>query len=79
MHLKADGMPDPTFTPPALHPETVYTLLPQSGGQVLIGGWIVVNEGGLKCRGLLRLNPNGTWDTNYALDTYPQEPKTAVS
>ncbi len=63
--LNADGSLDTTFAPAGGTNGSVYALVPQSGGKIIIGGdFSTVN--GVNQSGMARLNVDGSLDTTFA-------------
>jgi len=64
--INSDGSLDTSFTPPVFGNGEVRTLAVQNDGKVLVGGTFTT-VGGVTRNRLLRLNTNGTLDTDFAL------------
>lgn len=66
--LNADGSLDGTFAPVFANNPTVFAILIQSDGHVMVGGtWSSVN--GVGSEGLVRFKPDGSVDSSFLADT----------
>ena len=69
--LNADGSVDTSFT---LDTSTstfgIQDVEVQSTGKILCGLWFTINYLGYNCRGIFRLNSNGTFDTSYPYNAF---------
>lgn len=68
MRLNADGTIDPTFSVGVGPDNGVQSMEVQPDGKILVGGDFT-HWNGLSIGNLVRLNPNGTLDTTFALST----------
>ncbi|MBK8001644.1 MAG: hypothetical protein IPK15_23810 [Verrucomicrobia bacterium] len=69
--LSGSGLPDPTFTPGSGPNDSVYSIVVQGDGKLMVGG-VFTSYNGTRRVGLTRLFPNGTVDTSFLDTAYNQ-------
>lgn len=76
--LNSDGTLDRSF-PVGTGPDgSVYCLLRQPDGKILVGGYFL-NYNGTPCGGLVRINADGTLDNTFSSETYASNTVKALS